>query len=101
MKKIKELRLKNCFTQEQMAEALFTSQNAYSLIESGKSPLLDHSRIKIIAEKFNLHPLELGVFDCLGITEHLMDKSQTRDFLNSSADVKSAGEETLSYLKIE
>ena len=35
--KIKELRKKNNLTQEQMAEALHISQNAYSLIETGKT----------------------------------------------------------------
>lgn len=64
--KIKELRLKNNFTQEQMAEELHISQNAYSLIENGKTKLMNAERIEIIAKKFNVNPLDLGLFDGLG-----------------------------------
>lgn len=72
--KIKELRLKNNFTQEQMAETLHISQNAYSLIENGKTKLLDEERIDIIAKKFNVNPIDLGVFDGLGVTQNFNDK---------------------------
>ena len=49
--KIKELRLKKQLTQDEIAESLHISQNAYSLIENGKTRLVDEERIKIIAEK--------------------------------------------------
>jgi transcriptional regulator with XRE-family HTH domain len=42
---IKELRLKNNLTQNQVAEALHISQNAYCLIEGGKTRLLPKSKI--------------------------------------------------------
>lgn len=54
--KIKELRLKKHFRQDEIAESLHISQNAYSLIESGKTSLVDKERIKIIAEKLGVNP---------------------------------------------
>lgn len=75
--KMKELRVKNNFTQEQMADALHISQNAYSLIESGKTKLVDIERINIISEKLGASALELGLFDGLNITQHFNDKVET------------------------
>ena len=54
--KIKELRLKKQLTQDEIAESLHISQNAYSLIENGKTRLVDEERIKIIAEKLKVTP---------------------------------------------
>ncbi len=64
-KKIKQLRLQNNFTQEEMAEAIFCSQNTYSLIENGKTMLIDVERIKQIAKKLRVKPQQLleGAFD--------------------------------------
>lgn len=56
---IKTLRLNHTLTQNEMAEVLHISQNAYSLIESGKTRLIDLERIKIMAEKFNLSSQKL------------------------------------------
>lgn len=61
--KLKALRLQNGYTQEIMAESLHLSQNAYSLIESGKTRLVDIERINIVAQKFCVSPWELGLFD--------------------------------------
>ena len=72
--KIKELRIKNKFTQDDMADALHISQNAYSLIENGITRLVDVERIKLIAEKFAVQPAELGLFDKLGVTQHFNEK---------------------------
>lgn len=74
LNKIKELRIKNNLTQEQMAEVLHISQNAYSLIESGKTRLVDEERINIIAKKFGISPMELGLFEGLGITQNFNEK---------------------------
>ncbi|MGG9970239.1 helix-turn-helix domain-containing protein [Ferruginibacter sp. SUN002] len=56
---IKVLRIKNNFTQEEMAEASNCSQNTWSLIETGKTPLVHIDRIIKIAKILNCHPLEL------------------------------------------
>lgn len=61
--KLKELRLKNGLTQENIAEFLHLSQNAYSLIENGKTRLIDIERINIISQQFSVSPWELGLFD--------------------------------------
>jgi transcriptional regulator with XRE-family HTH domain len=74
LNKIKELRLKNNLTQDEMAEALHISQNAYSLIETGKTRLVDEERINIIAQKFGVTPVELGLFEGLGVTQNFNDK---------------------------
>ena len=57
-----------------MAKELHISQNAYSLIENGKTKLIDAERIEIIAKKFNINPLDLGLFDGLGVTLNFNDK---------------------------
>jgi transcriptional regulator with XRE-family HTH domain len=72
--KIRELRLKNNFTQDEMAEALHISQNAYSLIENGKTRLVDSERINMIAKKFGVSPVELGLFEALGVTQNFNEK---------------------------
>lgn len=58
-KNIKKLRTQNEFTQQEMAEAIFCTQNTWSLIENGKSQLLQLDRILLIAQKLGVHPLEL------------------------------------------
>ncbi len=72
--KIKELRVKNNFTQDEMAEALHISQNAYSLIENGKTMLVDEERINNISQKFGVSPVELGLFIGCGITQNFNEK---------------------------
>jgi transcriptional regulator with XRE-family HTH domain len=74
MNKIKELRLKNHFSQDEMAETLHISQNAYSLIENGKTRLVDMERINLIAEKFGINPMELGLFETRGVTQNFNEK---------------------------
>jgi transcriptional regulator with XRE-family HTH domain len=74
LNKIRELRLKNNFTQDEMAEALHISQNAYSLIENGKTRLVDSERINMIAKKFGVSPVELGLFEALGVTQNFNEK---------------------------
>lgn len=53
-----------------MAETLHVSQNAYCLIEKGVTRLIDSERIKLIAEKLEVKPIELGLFEGLGIEQH-------------------------------
>ena len=59
-----------------MAESLHISQNAYSLIESGKTRLVDEERIKIIAEKLKVNPIELGLFDGIGLPQDINNHSE-------------------------
>lgn len=74
--KIKEFRLKNNLTQDEMAESLHISQNAYSLIETGKTRLIDEERINIISQKLGVSILELGLFNGFGITQNFNDKGE-------------------------
>lgn len=62
---LKKLRVQNGLSQEDMADALHVSQNTYSLIENGKTRLVDVERIRIIAEKFKVSPIELGLLNDL------------------------------------
>jgi len=72
--KIKELRSKTKFSQDDMAAALHLSQNAYSLIENGITKLIDKERIAIIAEKLGVSPIELGLFDGLNVNQTFNEK---------------------------
>ena len=72
--KIKDLRIKNKLTQDDMAATLNISQNAYSLIENGVTRLVDIERIKLIAERFGVNPVELGLLDGLGLTQNFNEK---------------------------
>ena len=75
--KIKDLRIKNNLTQDQIAQALHISQNAYCLIEKGVTRLIDTERINIIANALKSSPLELGLLDDLGITQTFNEKVET------------------------
>ncbi|WP_051691860.1 helix-turn-helix domain-containing protein [Pedobacter borealis] len=57
-KNIKRLRLANNLTQQIIAEKLNISQNAYSLIENGKTKI-DVQRIRQFASIFNVDSAEL------------------------------------------
>lgn len=72
--KMKDIRVKNNFTQEQMAEALHISQNAYCLIEKGVTRLIDTERINIIAQKLNVSAMELGLLDELKLNQNFYEK---------------------------
>ena len=72
--KIRDIRLKNNFTREQIAEALHISQNAYCLIEKGITRLIDTDRINIIAQKLNVSPMELGLLDELNLNQNFYEK---------------------------
>ena len=98
--KIKELRLKNNFTQEQMAEELNISQNAYCLIENGKTKLLDEERINIIAQKFNVTPVELGLFEGLGVTQNFNEKVEN-GYINHIENLHADNKELVFTLKEE
>lgn len=98
--KIKALRLKNNFTQEQMAEELHISQNAYCLIENGKTKLIDEERINIIAQKFNVKPVELGVFDGLGVTQNFNEKVED-GYINYIENLHADNKELVFTLKEE
>ena len=70
--KIKQLRLQNNFTQEEMAASIFCSQNTYSLIESGKTILVDVERIVNLEKKLKVSPERL----LEGIFEHKLTSKQ-------------------------
>jgi transcriptional regulator with XRE-family HTH domain len=72
--KMKDLRVKNNLTQEDMAAALSISQNAYCLIEKGVTRLVDIERINIIAKTLNTSPFELGLLDGLAKTQNFYEK---------------------------
>lgn len=102
--KIKELRKKYNLSQEQMAEALHISQNAYSLIETGKTRLVDEERINIITQQLGVSALELGLFDGLGITENFNDKVESGYFSyieNLNANNKELTHSILEQLEIK
>ena len=98
--KIKELRSKTKFTQDDMAETLHISQNAYSLIENGITRLVDNERIKLIAEKLGATPLELGIFDGLGVTQTFNDKVEN-GYINHIENLNTENKELLQTLKEE
>ena len=52
-KRIKSLRKKNGLSQEDLAASLHMSQNAYSLLESGKTKI-DIERLYQIADLYNI-----------------------------------------------
>ena len=52
-KKIKELRLKNGYSQQAIAETLCMSQNAYSEMETGKTKM-DIEKLYALAEFFKV-----------------------------------------------
>ena len=98
--KIKELRIKNKFTQDDMADALHISQNAYSLIENGITRLVDVERIKLIAEKFAVQPAELGLFEKLGVTQHFNEKVEN-GYINNIQTLNADNKDLLQTLKDE
>lgn len=98
--KIKEFRLKNNFTQNQMAESLNISQNAYCLIENGETRLIDTDRIKIIAEKLNTTAFELGLLDGLGIQQYFNEKVQN-GYIHHIENLYADNKELLQALKDE
>lgn len=98
-KKIKELRTKNNFTQDDMADALHISQNAYSLIENGITRLIDKERISIIAQKLGVEPVELGLFEGMGVSQNVSEK--VNNFVGSNQIIYEANKELLLALKEE
>jgi transcriptional regulator with XRE-family HTH domain len=96
--KIKELRLQNNLTQEYMADALCISQNAYSLIENNKTRLVDVERIKIIADKLNVSPFELGLFEEIGISA-AFNKIGKNDKYNYIQSINTANIELTNFFK--
>jgi len=76
---IKNLRLQKNLTQEQMAEALNISQNAFSLIETGKTRLIDEERINIICQRLEVSAFELGLFNGLRFIHNFNKKGKNPD----------------------
>ncbi|MEO8852727.1 MAG: helix-turn-helix transcriptional regulator [Ginsengibacter sp.] len=102
--KIKEFRLKNNLTQDEMAEALHISQNAYSLIECGKTRLIDEERITIISQKLGVSAIELELFNGFGITQNFNDKAEYRyaSYIETlNADNKELTNSILEQIKIK
>ena len=60
--KIRGIRLLKGFTQENMAESLHISRNAYSEIERGVSDI-NESRLKQIADALNVSPNDIHNFE--------------------------------------
>ena len=83
-----------------MAEELHISQNAYCLIENGKTKLIDEERINIIAQKFNVKPVELGVFDGLGVTQNFNEKVED-GYINYIENLHADNKELVFTLKEE
>ena len=59
--KLRPLREEHHLTQQQLANALHMSQNAYSLLENGKTKL-DQQRLQQLSDYFNIQVHEF--FDC-------------------------------------
>jgi transcriptional regulator with XRE-family HTH domain len=95
LQKIKELRIQKKLTQADMAEVLNISQNAYCLIENGTTRLLDNQRIKLIAEKLEVNPVELALFDDLGITKESAGHSEMLLTLKNELEKKNSQIEQL------
>ncbi|MBS1735787.1 MAG: helix-turn-helix transcriptional regulator [Bacteroidetes bacterium] len=56
---LKNLRLKNQLTQSELASKLHMSQNSYSLLESGKTQLINSAKINLLGKTLNIDPYEL------------------------------------------
>ena len=69
--KLKQLRLQKNLSQTDVAEALHISQNAYSLIETGRTKL-DEQRINELAVLLQVHPIDL--FNDNNIIMHYYNK---------------------------
>lgn len=98
--KIKELRSKTKFSQDDMAAALHVSQNAYSLIENGITKLIDKERIAIIAEKLGVSPIELGLFDGLNVNQTFNEKVEN-GYIHHIGNLNADNKELLQTLKEE
>jgi transcriptional regulator with XRE-family HTH domain len=87
---IKRLRLVNNLTQQAIGEKLNISQNAYSLIENGKTKI-DAQRICQFAEIFNINSSELlidiprniekGIQPKVGLTDSQFKQDNTEELL--------------------
>jgi transcriptional regulator with XRE-family HTH domain len=80
--KLKKLRLERNWPQQIIAEKLHISQNAYSLIECGKTKI-DEQRIYQLAKIFGVHPVELIKDDIESL--NLAGNSKTGDIANMQA----------------
>ena len=98
--RLKELRSKTKFSQEDMASALNISQNAYSLIENGITRLIDNERIVIIANKLGVQPIDLGLFDGLQVTQIVSDKVEN-GYINQIENLYADNKALLQTLKDE
>lgn len=98
--RIKELRSKTKFSQEDMAAALNISQNAYSLIENGITRLIDTERIITIANKLGVQPMDLGLFDSLQVTQTFNDNVEN-GYINHIENLYADNKDLLQTLKDE
>ena len=98
--KIKDIRLKNNLTQDQMAEALNISQNAYCLIEKGVTRLIDTERINIIAQKLNVSAMELGLLDGLGLNQNFYEKVEN-GYIHHIENLHADNQELIKILRDE
>ena len=98
--RIKELRSKTKFSQEDMAAVLNISQNAYSLIENGITRLIDTDRIVIIASKLGVKPINLGLFDGLQVTQIVSDNVEN-GYINHIENLYADNKALLQTLKDE
>ncbi len=98
--KMKDLRVKNKLTQDDMAAALSISQNAYCLIEKGVTRLVDTDRINIIAKTLNSSPFELGLLDGLGVNQTFNEKVET-GYIHHIENLYADNKELVNTLKEE
>jgi transcriptional regulator with XRE-family HTH domain len=63
---LKNLRIKNGLTQNELAFKLHMSQNSYSLLESGKTRLIDLDKIALLGNALNIDRFELILKICGG-----------------------------------
>lgn len=93
-KNLKRLRLLNNLTQEAIAKKLNISQNAYSLMENGKTKI-DVQRIRQLIEIFNVNSTEL----LIEIPGDIKKEIQTKVGMTVNYGKQDSTEEMLHLLK--
>lgn len=79
--RLKSLRERNGYSQQEVADALNMSQNAYSLLETGKTKL-DVERLHLIAKFYKISVIEL-----LAPRHHKKNKKGVNDDLTCSSNL--------------
>ncbi|TXT34717.1 MAG: DNA-binding helix-turn-helix protein [Chitinophagaceae bacterium] len=95
--KLKELRKSRGITQEEMAAALHKSQNAYSIIELGKSKL-DAELVPDVCKILNITPLDLFSNNS---SSYVFNEKVENGYATYIQTVNATNIETLNLLKTE